>query len=396
MRSITHSDPHGRITIPGSKSITQRLLAIAMINGGMTSILNPGYCDDVRAAADVVQRAGRTVVVKKSALEVRAGRSMPGGEYDFAESALALRMFTPVFAALDGAFTINGSAALAARNGKWFSEEMGSAGVYCSPASGLPMHVRSGGVRRIVRLKGGVTSQLVSGFLIAGMMDEAGVSVTVEKDVSKPYIELTMELIRRAGGRAWSPSEGHYSVKGGMFPRDCGFTVAGDWSNAAFWMVWAAINGEVTIEGLDRETGADRDVVRILRHCGATVTFSEHGVSVKKKRLDPFHFDASDSPDLVPPLTVLAAAIRGRSVISGVERLRYKETDRLKHLTEDFRLLGVDITHTDAIVINGGTVRGGVTLDSHGDHRLAMAYAIAGLVSQRGVALKNETLRSAG
>jgi 3-phosphoshikimate 1-carboxyvinyltransferase len=178
---------------------------------------------------------------------------------------------------------------------------------------------------------------------------------------------------------------GDFRVPGGQAYQPRRYHVEGDWSGAAFLLVAGAIAGKVTVSGLDSGSlQADRSILRVLRQCGAQVSDSLDSVSVSTGPLSAFDFDARDAPDLFPPLAVLACYCRGTSRIHGTHRLRHKESARAEALLDVLGRMGAKIqVKGNVLEIAGAELKGG-RVDSHHDHRIAMAAAVAALGSQGG------------
>ena len=230
-------------------------------------------------------------------------------------------------------------------------------------------------------MDGSLTSQAVSGLLMALPLCGADSRVEVEGLRSRGYVEATLRVMGDFGVEVEADLErGEFFVPGGQSYSPREYRVEGDWSGAAFLLAAGAIAGRVTVAGLDGGSlQPDRRILDALEAAGAEVTAGEDCVTVKRNRLDGFRFDASDCPDLFPVLAVLAAFCRGRTELSGAGRLRHKESDRAAVLAEEFSRLGARIRQEgDKLVVEGGGLQGG-TVRSHGDHRIAMALALAGL-----------------
>jgi 3-phosphoshikimate 1-carboxyvinyltransferase len=198
---------------------------------------------------------------------------------------------------------------------------------------------------------------------------------------SKPYITMTIDLLKHFG--ITIDHDKHltsFSVKGNQSYEALTFTIEGDWSGAAFLLVAGAIAGSINMKGLRTDSfQADKAILQGLTRAGATVETSADVILVKRKELNAFEFDAEDCPDLVPPLTALAAHCTGKSVIYGTERLQHKESNRARTLASEFSKLAVRIElFPDRMEIYGSKPAGN-RVDSHNDHRIAMACAIAAL-----------------
>jgi 3-phosphoshikimate 1-carboxyvinyltransferase len=184
--------------------------------------------------------------------------------------------------------------------------------------------------------------------------------------------------------------EGQFLIPGGQRYHPRSWTVEGDWSGTSFLLVAGAIAGRVSVKNLNINSWqADKAILKVLAQCGAAVAIQSdgraHRAEVRKAHLAAFEFDAADCPDLFPPLAVLASYCRGTSIITGVHRLKHKESDRAAALIDVLVTIGGKLNlEGDALLITGSKISGG-RVDSHGDHRIAMAAAVAALRSERGV-----------
>jgi len=212
----------------------------------------------------------------------------------------------------------------------------------------------------------------------------------VKNLVSKPYIELTLKIQKEFGIETDNEDFRRFAIKGGQAYRPGNFTVEGDWSGAAFLMVMGAIAGEVLITGLDiNSMQADRAIIKALLLAGADVVVSDNGIKVSRGILKSFGFDISDCPDLAPPLTVLAAACRGKTVIRGAGRLAAKESDRGLALEKTMRAIGARVVnHGHSLEIEGGEPLKGGTAGAFNDHRIAMALAVSALLCESPVIIE--------
>ncbi|MBC7534797.1 MAG: 3-phosphoshikimate 1-carboxyvinyltransferase, partial [Ferruginibacter sp.] len=209
------------------------------------------------------------------------------------------------------------------------------------------------------------------------------VSITVDNLKSKPYIDLSLKLLRHFG---YDVSHDRYKIfyvaPAVTTEKNITYYTEADWSSASFLLVAAAIRGIVQVKGLDiHSVQADKSILYVLQQCNADIDIAADVISVtNKNQLHPFEFDATDCPDLFPPLVALAAHCSGTSVITGISRLAAKESNRAETLVNVFSKMGILIVlKDDAMFITGGTGIFPATVSSHHDHRIAMAAAIAGL-----------------
>jgi 3-phosphoshikimate 1-carboxyvinyltransferase len=214
--------------------------------------------------------------------------------------------------------------------------------------------------------------------------------ITVLNMKSAPYIGMTLRVMEKFGVFATPGKSGIYCVKGGQRYSPAVINVEGDWSGAAFLLVAGAIAGDVAVSNLESGSQGDERILDALRSCGAAVEAGGDRVRVGAGNLEAFEFDATDCPDLFPPLTVLASCCTGTSRIKGAGRLRDKESDRAAALVDELGGLGAVISlEGDTMIVTGSKIRGGA-VNPRGDHRIAMAGAIAGLVSESGVRISDE------
>jgi 3-phosphoshikimate 1-carboxyvinyltransferase len=229
---------------------------------------------------------------------------------------------------------------------------------------------------------GTTASQLLTGLLMALPKAPKDSRLKVENLKSIPYIDMTLALLNTLGIDVQHSNYKTFSIKGMQtfrFPRN-EYWVEGDWSGAAFLLAAGAVGGTVTVTGLDTGSPqADRKIIQALELAGANINVTKSTVEVTRKKLKAFHFDAAHCPDLFPPLVALACNCEGKTVLTGVERLIHKERNRALTLEKEFTAIGGEIRLSDnQMEITGKRLKGG-TIDSHNDHRIAMAGAVAGI-----------------
>jgi 3-phosphoshikimate 1-carboxyvinyltransferase len=240
-----------------------------------------------------------------------------------------------------------------------------------------------------------MSSQFVTGLLIALPLAERDTTVEVHGAVSVPYIDMTLDTLERFGVEVMY-QEGDYSeffIEGGQSYEAVDYTIESDWSAAAMIMVAAAIAGhEVRITNLSTlSRQADTAICRALERAGASLVIEEDAITVSHRDLEAFTFDATHCPDLFPALVALAAAAQGVSTIYGIERLRGKESDRGEVLKEEYEKLGIEIEldyEENVMRVVGGKVVA-ANVDSHDDHRIAMSLAITALRIDEELDIKN-------
>lgn len=397
--TVTPGKIAGRITAPASKSAMQRACAAALIRHDITVLKNPGISEDDKAALNILQQLGATVIVREDEVEINSVNVVEAGEeINCGESGLSVRMFTPLAALQDASVTVKGRGSLLKRPLHFFDEILPLLNVDCKSQNGfLPLSVKGPLQPASITIDGSLSSQYLTGLLFAYTAAGAqNVTITVNGLNSKPYIDLSLDVLRDFG----LPVPVNTEYKTFYFPsftetKKPGSTlvyeVEGDWSSGAFLLVAGAIGGSLSIKGLDVFSAqADKAVLQALMQTGVRLSIETGKIEIEASTLKAFHFNAVDCPDLFPPLVSLAAYCQGTSVIEGVHRLVHKESNRAQSLQQEFQKLGVEITiQEDLMLIKGSRSVKGAHVYSHHDHRIVMACAIAALRAEAPVTIFN-------
>ncbi|KAB2871056.1 MAG: 3-phosphoshikimate 1-carboxyvinyltransferase [Bacteroidales bacterium] len=380
-RFVKSSAVSGVIQAPASKSVAQRAIALASMSDGRSEILNAGNSDDCHAAIRVCRELGATIDGDANQLIVDGGLKLPARPLNCGESGLSIRMFSPIASTLNGDITLIGEGSLMNRPMQIITDALNQFGVECSTANGfLPIQVKGPMKGGQISVDGSLSSQVLTGLLMASPMASSDVTILVDNLKSIPYVQLTIDMMRKFGVDVENFNNSEFRIKAPQRYKPCKYNVEGDWSGAAFLLVAGAIAGEVEVTNLNPRTlQADRAIINALMWSGAYVSIRENSIFVKKESLAGFDFDATHCPDLFPPLVALASHCVGESKILGVGRLKVKESDRAATLMEEFTKLGIDIkVQDDLMIIQGGNPQS-TKVQSHGDHRIAMACAVATL-----------------
>lgn len=374
---------------PASKSSMQRACAAALLHQGVTRLYNPGHSNDDKAAIGIIQALGATVTHEEDVLVIHSKGVHPVADsIHCGESGLSIRMFTPLVALSNQVITINGSGSLLTRPMDFFDEVLPQLGVRISSHDGkLPMTVQGPLQPKNITVDGSLSSQFLTGLLLAYAAAGAkNVSIRVNELKSKPYIDLTLDVMAKFGLNVPENKKYEEFIFRNDLTQDSGlktqdYTIEGDWSGGAFLLVAGAIAGPVTVRGLDlTSTQADRAIIDALMAANAAIAMDAKGITVHPGEMDGFYFDATDCPDLFPPLVALAAYCNGKTTIKGVTRLMHKESNRALTLQDEFDKMGVFIElDGDTMTIHGSEFVKGADVHSNHDHRIAMACAVAAL-----------------
>jgi len=386
---IQPSTISGTITAAASKSSMQRACAAALVRKGESVIHNPGISNDDVAALKVIEALGATVehLSDGSIKIISNGVNAAGNQVHNGESGLGIRMFAPIVALNAKEMTITGEGSLLTRPMDFFDEIFPQLGIQISSNNGkLPLKVTGPLQPKNITIDGSLSSQFLTGLLLAySASDASDVTITVNNLKSKPYVDLTLSVMEQFQLKA--PENRDY--KQFYFSHEhanydatfLDYTVEGDWSGGAFLLVAGAIAGKILVKGLDvTSTQADKAVMKALMDCGCSLSITDDHIEIGPGQLKAFHFDANDCPDLFPPLAALAAYCEGITVITGVERLAHKESDRGITIQEELGKMGVVVElQGNEMLIHGGKGLHGAQVHSRHDHRIAMMCAVAGL-----------------
>jgi len=423
IKKIVPGSLSGEVVAPPSKSVAHRAIIVASLAEGVSNIYNVSYSDDILATINVLKKLGIKIIEKEDSLEITGVDDWSsfhygnmrsaltdiieenGGEvFDCKESASTLRFLLPLLLIIRRAVGVTGSKRLFERpldayfeifdkNNILYHEAEGYVGLYVSGRlDDFKYHV-----------SGDVSSQFISGLLMSlpARDNASGISVNGEVQ-SKNYVELTEQIMRHFGYQIMkvdqkNPEDGYeYLLNSYHFASmSCNdLFIEGDYSQAAFFLSAAALGHKITVKGLyDESLQGDKQIIEILQKMGATVTDDGEALTVEvENELIGTVIDASLIPDIIPILALVASVANGETRIINAKRLRIKECDRLKVTVDVLNKLGADITELDeGMIINGnpGGLVGGVTVDSHNDHRIAMMLAIAGTICKEPILIKN-------
>ncbi len=416
MKVVIHpSRLGGTLRVPASKSVMQRACAAALLSQGKTLLMNPGRSADDLVAVSVIAALGATIASSGDQLliESKGLSTHKPIIVDCGESGLSIRMFTPIVSCLSHPVTLTGSGSLVNRPMHFFDSVLPLLGVeVCTTDGKLPIGIQ-GPLRPCdLTIDASISSQFLTGLLFAfAAAGASDVTIRAEGLVSKPYIDLTLSVLASFGlpcpeNRDYR--EFYYAAKLTSFNKallkgstssenitstgsvtsfgastlvDRVFTVEADWSSASFLLVAGALTGSLRLQGLDLASNqADRAILNAFDAAQVGYAIDAKGLVVHPSEIMPFVFDATDCPDLFPPLVSLAAFAQGETVIKGAHRLVHKESNRAQSLQQEFEKMGVVvIAQNDALVVRGTGAVKGANVSACADHRIAMALAVAAL-----------------
>ena len=249
---------------------------------------------------------------------------------------------------------------------------------------GLPLKINGRLESGTYYVPGNISSQFITGLLLALPLTDGDSEIILTSELqSGDYINMTVDTMKAFGVEVSAYEKG-WKIKGGQHYKPMHFTVEGDWSQAAFFMTAAALGGKITIDNLDiNSRQGDKACMEIYSRFGADITMHDNGcITIEHNKLKGTEINAENIPDMVPALAVVAALCKGTTIITGAERLRIKECDRLAAMRDGLSRLGADITETpDGFIINGREKLFGAEVDGYNDHRIVMSLTVAAVRS---------------
>ncbi len=381
---VLPSDTGGEVKAIASKSAAHRLLICAAFAKGDTVIGCEEINEDISATVRCLTALGAKIERRNKEYFVSPVRELKRGALlDCGESGSTMRFLVPVACMLgaDASFLMSGRLPL--RPLSPLREELERGGIEFTPIGSNPLVCKGQLGEREFSIDGGVSSQFISGLLFAIAASGEGGKVRIKGRLeSKPYIDLTVDTLGIFGVKVTETEYGYEIAENGGLLSPESVEAEGDWSGAAFPLCMGAIGkAPVTVRGLNMASSqGDKAIIDILRAMGARVETADSSVTVFPSSLQGVSVDASQIPDLVPILAVVASVAKGRTVIYNAGRLRIKESDRLMAVSDTLSRLGADVKETeDGLSIEGRERLSGGEVSAYGDHRIVMSAAVAAL-----------------
>jgi len=383
--------PKATVYVPGSKSITQRALVIAALAAGKSVLHHALKAEDTRLLMEALRALGVGIEEEGETLSVSGRASswlVPSGPLYLGNNGTGIRLLTALVALGDGRYVLTGDGRLQERPISPLVCALRELGVEVDATGDKgtpPVTIDAAGIRGgKVKLQDLESSQYISALLVAAPYMAAGIEIFLNGHVpSFPYVAMTIDTMRDFGVDVDDSIPLRLAVPPGQRYVPRSYEIEGDASSASYFFLMAALTGGqirvANIPGSSRQ--GDLGILPLLSQLGVTVHTWEGGIEVVGTPLIPgdFTFDLGTMPDMVPTFAVLAAVRSGRTVITGVAHLRYKESDRLHALATELRKVGIRVEERDdGLVIDGG-VPHGAEIETYRDHRLAMCFACLGL-----------------
>ena len=391
----------GKIQVPSSKSQTHRAILCAAMADGVSKIRNVVLSEDIQATIEAAKAFGAELSKTPTDRNGKLSDLVVSGNgflekrkkmIDCGESGSTLRFSIPLALTTGEEFSFTGRGKLPARPMGDYYRIFKDKGIpYETDGGKLPLTVKGKLKAGTYSLEGNVSSQFVTGLLLALPLSDGPSEIVLKSPLeSGTYVDITLAIQEKFGIKV--KREGYKSFfieKQGYHPADV--EMEGDYSQAAFWMVAGLIGERVELEGMKMDSvQGDRAAVGLLRRMGGSLRESATSITADPSSMKSIEMDASNCPDIVPIMAVAAALAEGTTIIRNAERLRFKESDRLKATREELGKLGAKIVETrDGLLVHGvKALKGGVKVWSHNDHRIAMALAVASTLCQEPVVIE--------
>ena len=377
------------VAVPGSKSYTHRILICSALSEGICEIENALLSEDTRFTMSALRQMGIAIDEKDNTLIVKGGKGTFTPCEDpvyLGNSGTSVRLLTAVASLGQGIYTVTGTDRLGERPIQDLLDGLQQIGISarsiynngCPPVEVVGRNVEGGNVHLNCR----TSSQFLSALLLIAPYTTAGIDIhVVEGPVSRPYVDMTVDVMERFGIDIIRKGYDRFGVEGGQVYQSGAYIVEPDCSQAGYFWAAAAITGaRIKVKGITRQSRqGDVRFTECLEKMGCVIHDEQDGIAVTGKPLTAITANMADMPDMVPTLAVVAAFAKGTTVIENVAHLKAKESDRLGSVVKELSKIGIEASCSDSgMIIKGGEPWGG-EVDTYGDHRIAMSFALAGL-----------------
>ena len=387
-----HIKPHCEVVVPGSKSYTHRILIASALSDGECRIRNPLLSEDTLLTMQALRQMGIRIDEPSNDQIIVSGGSgklKPCADPIFlGNSGTSMRLLTAVAALGQGTFTLTGTDRMAERPIQDLIDALEQLDVRirskhrngCPPVEIIGEKVSGGSVHINCR----TSSQYLSALLLIAPYTSRGLEILVnEGPVSRPYVDMTVDVMDKFGVTVSREGYDRFKVTGQQVYRAGAYTVEPDGSQAGYFWAAAAVCGtEIKVKGVTANSRqGDVNFAKLLATMGCEIATEPDGITVSGRYLRAVDVDMGDMPDMVPTLAVVAAFAEGTTIIRNVSHLKAKESDRLASVVNELVKMGIDARcSADELIVTGGKPRG-AEIATYGDHRIAMSFAVAGLVT---------------
>jgi 3-phosphoshikimate 1-carboxyvinyltransferase len=384
---------HCEVSVPGSKSFTHRILIASALSDGMCRIENALLSEDTVLTMKALRQMGVRIeeeIGNRLTIYGTKGDLRPStGPVYLGNSGTSIRLLTAIAALGKDTYTLLGNDRMAQRPIQALIDALGQIGVHARATKGNgcpPVEINGQNLSgTTVAINCSTSSQYLTGLLLMAPCTHGGLNIRVTAGpVSRPYVDMTIDVMSKFGIAMDRQGYDGFQVAGDQVYRSGSYAAEADASQAGyFWAAAAVCRKAVKVKGVSKDTcQGDINLSKVLESMGCVVKNEPDGITVAGgDRLQAVEIDMSDMPDMVPTLAVVAAFAQGTTVIKNVSHLKSKESDRLTSVVNELIKMGIAARCSDdELVVSGGQPRG-TEIETYGDHRIAMSFAVAGLAA---------------
>lgn len=377
------------VTVPGSKSYTHRILIASALSDGTCNIYNGLESEDTLLTLGALKQMGVKIEVTKDRFIVygKEGAFEPCDEpVHLGNSGTSIRLLTAIASLGQGIYTLAGTERMGERPIQDLLDGLNQIGIKACSVNNNgcpPVEVKGGKIDGgSIALKCGTSSQFLSALLLMAPYTKRGIDIDViEGPVSRPYVDMTVDVMEKFGVEVIRDGYEHFRVDGGQTFTSGTYMVEPDCSQAGYFWAAAAISGAgIKVKGITKNSRqGDVRFTELLKAMGCEILHEKDGITVLGGQLSAIKADMGDMPDMVPTLAIVAAFAEGTTVIENVAHLKAKESDRLGSVVKELSKMGIEASCSDTGMMIKGGIPSGTEIDTYGDHRIAMSFALAGL-----------------
>ncbi len=394
---IKPNEIKGKMKSIPSKSLLHRAIILSGIAKDREIILEQvnTISEDIEATLTCIEKLGAKTKVEGDSIRITSLGNIKKSKVELhcKESGTTLRLLLPLVSTFSKEATVDCSEGLRKRPIRELIETLEESGLYFKE-KGFPINISGNVTTDFFKISGDISSQYVSGLLLlSSLLDQRSSIYLTTKLESRTYVNITIKVLRDFGIIVNELEEGVFEIYGGrdkiLPPKE--YQIEGDWSNAAFFLVGGCLGDSIKMSGLNLESSqGDKKIVQILKKAGAILTCSDDFISSNRSHLNSFEVDFSETPDLFPILSVVAALSKGQSILKGGERLKLKESNRIESTFQMLKSLGADVKkREDGLIIQGKEILDGGIVNSFNDHRIVMSVTMASIRCKEPVSIVN-------
>jgi len=386
---VTASTLHGSVVAPSSKSLSHRAIIVAALAHGTSILTNALQAEDIEQTIQALRQLGVTIDIQGNSLSIQGSGGKlraPDKAIYLGASGSSLRFLTAVAGLVQGTIVLTGEKRLCERPMADMIEPLKAMGIKIRSIMNngrAPIEVTGGQViGGRITVHANVSSQFASALLLIAPFAKTKTTIHIVDARSKPYIELTINVMRDFGIDVIKSGDDTFSIGPHQQYQARTYAIEGDYSSSSYFFAAAAVTGSsITLKNLNTHSiQGDRYFLILLEKMGCKIASRDGGITITPvKRLRAITADLGNCPDIVQSLAVVAAFAGGTTKIKNIGHLKHKETDRLNATATELRKMGIQAKNdNDSLIITGGTPKG-TAIDTYNDHRMAMSFAVAGL-----------------